>query len=137
MTENNPHQNILSTAGKLAESINIPAYVVGGYVRDIILGKPSNDIDIMVEGDGIAFAKKLAKTLNVEVNSTCFGVGTGWRTYKDFLLSAVGSQLKGFDADCFPRASDILTLAAKEFSETKMIAATDTVPVYLRNKVTA
>jgi tRNA threonylcarbamoyladenosine biosynthesis protein TsaB len=95
-----------------------------------------------VGNDGIvrAISEELVskpETLNVEVNSTCFGVGTGWSTYKDFLLSAVGSQLKGFDADYFPRASDILTLAAKEFSETKMIAATDTVPVYLRNKVTA
>ena len=61
------HEEILSTAGELALQENIPAYVVGGFVRDMLLGRKSNDIDIMVEGDGIAFAKKLAKRLNVNL----------------------------------------------------------------------
>ena len=67
LTENILHEKILTTAGILAEKDKIPAYVVGGYVRDMLLGRSSNDIDIMVEGDGIAYAKKLAKELKVDI----------------------------------------------------------------------
>ena len=44
---------------------NIPAYVVGGYVRDTLIGHNCQDIDIMVEGDGIYFAERLAKKIKV------------------------------------------------------------------------
>jgi tRNA nucleotidyltransferase/poly(A) polymerase len=67
LTVNSLHEEILVTAGNLASKEKLPAYVVGGYVRDMLLGRDSNDIDIMVEGDGIAFAKKLAEKLNVDV----------------------------------------------------------------------
>ena len=63
LRENNPNHEILVIAGKLADKENISAYIVGGYIRDILLGKKSNDIDIMVEGDGIAFAAMLSKKL--------------------------------------------------------------------------
>ena len=66
-TNREPHKFILDTAGTLGHNLGIPTYVVGGYVRDLILGKHSNDIDIMVEGDGIAFAKQLADKLNVDL----------------------------------------------------------------------
>ena len=67
LTGNPLHEEILITAGTLASKEKLPAYVVGGYVRDMLLGRVSNDIDIMVEGDGIAFAKKLAKKLKVDI----------------------------------------------------------------------
>ena len=57
LTGNPLHEEILITAGNLASCEKLPAYVVGGYVRDMLLGRDSSDIDIMVEGDGIAFAK--------------------------------------------------------------------------------
>ena len=66
LTGNPLHEEILVTAGNLAYQEKLPAYVVGGYVRDMLLGRVSNDIDIMVEGEGIAFGKKLAKKLNVD-----------------------------------------------------------------------
>ena len=67
LTDNNQHSEILTSAGDLAADEKLSAYVVGGYVRDMLLGRDTNDIDIMVEGDGIEFAKKLAKKLNVNV----------------------------------------------------------------------
>ena len=56
-------KSILSTAGSLGENENLEVYVVGGFVRDLLMEEPLNDIDLMVVGDGIGFAKKLASKL--------------------------------------------------------------------------
>ena len=53
--------HILERVGEVAEKISCNAYVVGGFVRDLFLYSPNEDIDIVVEGDGIAFAKEFAK----------------------------------------------------------------------------
>ena len=66
LTKKNTHTDILRIAGKLGSKKNIPTFVVGGYVRDQLLNRDSYDIDIMVEGDGISFAKLLAKELNIK-----------------------------------------------------------------------
>ena len=58
--------NIAITAGNLGKKENIRVYVVGGVVRDLILGRTIHDIDLMVEGDGILFAKKLAISIGVK-----------------------------------------------------------------------
>ena len=51
---------ILTIAGKVAETMHLQAYVVGGFVRNTLMRQDQSDIDIMVVGDGIAFAQKLA-----------------------------------------------------------------------------
>ncbi|MEO8445865.1 MAG: CCA tRNA nucleotidyltransferase [bacterium] len=51
----------LNRIGKLADEKGFEAYIVGGYVRDLILGIEDSDVDIMVVGDGIEFAKIVAK----------------------------------------------------------------------------
>ena len=56
-------KSILLTAGRLGEEENLEVYVVGGFVRDLIMKLSLNDIDLMVVGDGISFAKKLALQL--------------------------------------------------------------------------
>ena len=56
-------KSILSIAGSIGEDENLEIYVVGGFVRDLLMEKPLNDIDLMVVGDGIGFAKKLARKL--------------------------------------------------------------------------
>ncbi|WP_353684128.1 CBS domain-containing protein [Thermodesulfovibrio sp. 3907-1M] len=58
---------ILTTAGKLAEEMGYGAYLVGGSVRDLIMRRPSPDVDIVVEGDGIAFAQELSKKIDGKV----------------------------------------------------------------------
>lgn len=55
-----PLQDILKLVGEVGDLLKINVYVVGGFVRDILLGKTTFDIDIVVEGDGIEFAKKLS-----------------------------------------------------------------------------
>ena len=54
---------VLNKAGNLGDSESIDVYVVGGFVRDLLMGNTINDIDIMTIGEGIPFAKKLAYEL--------------------------------------------------------------------------
>jgi tRNA nucleotidyltransferase (CCA-adding enzyme) len=54
------HVELLASAGKLGDALGYSVYAVGGFVRDLLLHRPNLDIDISVEGDGIAFAKALA-----------------------------------------------------------------------------
>ena len=53
-------------AGKLGLKENVKVYIVGGVVRDLMLGRDIQDLDLMVEGDGIFFARKLAKEIGVK-----------------------------------------------------------------------
>ncbi|HDQ40284.1 MAG TPA: polya polymerase, partial [Desulfonatronum sp.] len=55
--------SLLEHAGSLAGDIGVRAYAVGGFVRDILLNRPNLDIDLVVEGDGIAFAQLLSREL--------------------------------------------------------------------------
>ncbi|MFZ5817440.1 MAG: CBS domain-containing protein [Bacillota bacterium] len=54
---------LLRTAGQVAEQQGAAVYAVGGFVRDLLLGRPNLDFDLVVEGDGIAFARALAGAL--------------------------------------------------------------------------
>ena len=60
---------LLRTVGEVAAAHHFTAYAVGGFVRDLLLHKPNFDIDVVVEGDGIGFAKRLAKALAGEVRT--------------------------------------------------------------------
>ncbi len=51
---------VLSTIGRIADRENLEVYVVGGYVRDFLLGLGDKDVDILVIGDGVEFAKTVA-----------------------------------------------------------------------------
>jgi len=65
-----PHLlDLLGTIGKVADDTGFSAYVVGGFVRDLFLYRPNEDIDIVIEGDGIAFAKKYAKIMDARIHS--------------------------------------------------------------------
>lgn len=76
------------------------------------------------------------EVIELEINEECFGVGTGWGTYEEELSTIVGDKLQGFKSDYYPRASNILTLAKKEFELGNTVPASQALPIYLRNKVT-
>jgi tRNA nucleotidyltransferase (CCA-adding enzyme) len=61
-------QTILKDIGNVAEKMGYNVYVVGGFVRDLLLNRKNEDIDIVVEGDGILFAKKYAKHANARIH---------------------------------------------------------------------
>ena len=60
---------ILRSIGKVAGGIGCNAYIVGGFVRDLFLYRSNEDIDIVIEGDGIAFAKEFRKTVNARIHT--------------------------------------------------------------------
>ena len=60
---------LLQIVGQVADDFMFNAFVVGGFVRDLLLKKANIDLDIVVEGDGIVFAKKLAERLEGRVRT--------------------------------------------------------------------
>lgn len=59
--------DLINLARYVSESINSGAYLVGGFVRDLILGVSNLDLDIVIEGDGIKFAEEFAGHLNAKL----------------------------------------------------------------------
>ena len=73
----NEIQNLIRLAGDIASSCNMSVYLVGGFVRDLILGVKNLDLDIVVEGDGIKFAEVLSRKLNAGlIRHRRFGTAT-------------------------------------------------------------
>ncbi|HOX83427.1 MAG TPA: HD domain-containing protein [Chryseolinea sp.] len=79
---------IFSVVGKVADNLNIEAYVVGGYVRDLILNRPSKDIDFVCVGSGIDLAREVAKALGPEVQV---------HIYKNFGTAQIPFQGRDFE----------------------------------------
>ncbi|MBU2221580.1 MAG: hypothetical protein KJ722_03075, partial [Candidatus Omnitrophica bacterium] len=72
-------RELIAVLRRLAGELDYNAYLVGGCVRDLLLGMKNLDLDIVIEGDGIAFAEKLSAHLGVKVvfhrrfgTATCF-----------------------------------------------------------------
>jgi tRNA nucleotidyltransferase (CCA-adding enzyme) len=57
-------QRLISTARNVADRVGVSVYLVGGMVRDLLLERANEDVDLVVEGDGIAFAEALAEALD-------------------------------------------------------------------------
>ncbi len=56
-------QDMLQVASNTADQMEVGAYCVGGFVRDMLLGVPNFDVDLVIEGDGMAYAGRLAQAL--------------------------------------------------------------------------
>jgi tRNA nucleotidyltransferase (CCA-adding enzyme) len=64
-----PLLDLLKQASDLAQEMGYPLYVVGGFVRDLLLGAPTLDMDLVVEGDAIGLARKLARRVGGRARS--------------------------------------------------------------------
>ncbi|MEK7306748.1 MAG: CBS domain-containing protein, partial [Nitrospirota bacterium] len=60
---------MLRGLGSVADEMDVSAYVVGGFVRDLLMGQTNLDLDIVIEGDGIAFANTFAKRHSARIKS--------------------------------------------------------------------
>ncbi|PHR46261.1 MAG: tRNA nucleotidyltransferase [Fluviicola sp.] len=78
---------------------NLEAYVIGGFVRDLILERPSNDIDIVVVGNGLDLAKLVSEKLRVKKVSYFKSFGTAHFNYKDLDVEFVGARKESYQRD--------------------------------------
>jgi len=74
----------------------LEAYVIGGFVRDLLLDRPSKDIDIVVVGSGLELAKKVAEKLKVKKVTQFKSFGTAHFKYKDLEVEFVGARKESY-----------------------------------------
>jgi poly(A) polymerase len=86
---------IFSIVAEEASAIHAEAYVVGGYVRDILLKRESKDIDVVVTGDGIELAQRIAKRLHVPVN-VFKNFGTAMIKFDGLEIEFVGARKESY-----------------------------------------
>lgn len=83
-----------------ADASGTKAYVVGGYVRDLILRRPSKDIDFVSVGSGIALARKVAASLDPGINVNFFSnFGTAQIRYRNLDIEFVGARKESYSRD--------------------------------------
>ncbi len=88
---------IISIVSNLSIKLKIKTFLVGGYVRDLLLERKSKDIDILVIGDGISFANEVKKRLDSKVNLQIFkNFGTAMINYDGFNIEFVGSRKESY-----------------------------------------
>lgn len=89
---------IFGIIGEEAAAMNTRAFVIGGYVRDSLLGRDSKDIDIVVEGSGIEVAERVAERIGVHL--TVFkSFGTAMLKYGNMEVEFVGARKESYRAD--------------------------------------
>ena len=76
----------------------VRAYVIGGYVRDSLIGRKSKDIDIVVEGSGIELARAVASATGTNVN-VFKNFGTAMMRWKDLEIEFVGARKESYRSD--------------------------------------
>ena len=118
---------LLEEAGRLADRLDLSAYVVGGFVRDLLLGIENLDVDLVIEGDGIAFARALAKQTAGQVKvhdrfGTAFvvlpdgrkvDVATARTEYYEYPTALPTVELSSIKKDLYRRDFTINTLAVR------------------------
>ena len=82
----------------VAADLGVRAFVIGGYVRDCFLGRPNTDIDIVVEGSGIALAEAVAAKVHTNV-SVFKNFGTAMLHYKGIEVEFVGARKESYNRD--------------------------------------
>ena len=88
---------IMKLIGSVADELNRECYVIGGYVRDIFLNRPSNDMDFVTVGSGIEIAKAVAARLGRRAHLSVFkSFGTAQVKTRQFELEFVGARRESY-----------------------------------------
>ena len=91
---------IFHQISETADELGVECYVVGGYVRDIFLERPSKDIDVVVVGSGIALAEALAKRLGKRAHLSVFkNFGTAQVKFHHTEVEFVGARKESYQRD--------------------------------------
>ncbi len=88
---------IFHTIGNLADELGLECYLIGGYVRDLLLDRGSKDIDVVVVGNGVAFAESLKKRLGRGSQLAVFKTyGTAQLKYNNTEIEIVGARKESY-----------------------------------------
>jgi len=118
--------NLLKLSGEVARDLGFTAYLVGGSIRDLLRGESNLDIDIVIEGNGIDFARTLGTILNVKVKShkrfgtavvitdfLKFDVATARTEYYESPAALPRVEMSSIKKDLYRRDFTINTMAVK------------------------
>ena len=90
-------KDIFHRISEAADGLGLECYVVGGYVRDLFLERPSNDIDVVVVGSGIEVASRLKEILGKKAHLSVFrNFGTAQVKYRDTEVEFVGARRESY-----------------------------------------
>lgn len=93
-------RHILQLIAEAGESLGYPTYIVGGHVRDKILGIPSNDIDVVCEGSGIQLAEAVAALITPRPHVIVYkNFGTALLRHEAFDIEFVGARKESYRSD--------------------------------------
>ena len=88
---------IIDIISDISTKLKTKTFLVGGYVRDLLIGRKSKDIDVLVIGDGISFASEVKKKLDSKANLQIFkNFGTAMIAYNDLEIEFVGSRKESY-----------------------------------------
>lgn len=91
---------IFAKVSQAAQNLGIETYVVGGYVRDLILGRPSKDLDFTCVGSGIALAEEVERQFDFHVPLSVFkNFGTAMLKLEDAELEFVGARKESYRSE--------------------------------------
>jgi len=90
---------LLKVISESAQLLGTEAFVIGGFVRDSIMGRSCKDIDVVTTGNGIELAQKTADLLNVKKVSVFKTYGTAMFMYKDWQVEFVGARKESYTSD--------------------------------------
>ena len=95
---NDKEQFILKKISNASETLNVKAFVIGGFVRDKIIGRATKDADIVCLGDGIELANEVAKLFSPKPNVSFFkNFGTAQIKIDEFEIEFVGARRESYD----------------------------------------
>jgi poly(A) polymerase len=91
---------IFAVVSACADEMNVKAFVIGGWVRDLLLGRPSKDIDIVAIGSGIELAECVAKKLGNRYHVNVYkNFGTAQIVYEDYDIEFVGARRESYRSE--------------------------------------
>jgi poly(A) polymerase len=87
------------TIGKAASEFGVKAFIVGGFTRDLLLDRPSKDLDIVIDGDGVEFATFLSQKMKGTEVHIFKNFGTAQFLTKKLEIEIVGARKESYRAD--------------------------------------
>ncbi|MFZ1806118.1 MAG: HD domain-containing protein [Cyclobacteriaceae bacterium] len=93
------NNQVFTTVGNAADRLGLATYAVGGYVRDLILKRPSKDVDFVCVGSGIALAQEVARSLGGQRVTIFKNFGTARIDWDGFELEFVGARKESYRED--------------------------------------